>query len=70
MRGGSGIEIDCSGQGSGWEKCRERANKECKAQGYRVLAKSDDAKDEDEGPFCFNSAGYLTRTMLVVFRSA
>jgi hypothetical protein len=70
VRGVSGIEIDCSGLGSGWEKCRKRANKECKAQGYKVLARSDDAKDEGEGPFGFNPAGYLTRTMLVVCKPA
>ncbi|KQV12759.1 hypothetical protein ASC74_06520 [Pseudomonas sp. Root329] len=67
VRGVSGIEIDCSGLGSGWEKCRKRANKECKA-GYKVVARSDDAKDEDEYPFGFNPAGYLTRTMLVICR--
>lgn len=68
VRGVSGMEIDCSGLGSGWEKCRKRANKECKARGYKVVARSDDAKDEDGGLFGFNPAGYLTRTMLVVCR--
>ncbi|MEJ5057653.1 MULTISPECIES: hypothetical protein [unclassified Pseudomonas] len=66
VRGVSGIEIDCSGIGSGWEKCQKRAAKECKASGYKVLARSDDAKEEDEFPFGFNPAGYLTRTMLVI----
>ncbi|MFL1515078.1 hypothetical protein [Pseudomonas prosekii] len=65
-RGVSGIEIDCSGLGSGWEKCRKRANEECKAEGYKIVARSDDAKDEDGFPFGFNPAGYLTRTMLVI----
>ena len=68
VRGVSGIEIDCSGLGSGWEKCRKRAEKECKASGYKVLARSDDVKEEDVFPFGFNPAGYLTRTMLVVCR--
>ena len=68
VRGVSGIEIDCSGIGSGWEKCQKRAAKECKASGYKVVARSDDAKDEDEFPFGFNPAGYLTRTMLVICR--
>jgi hypothetical protein len=36
--------------------------------GYKVVARSDDAKDEDEFPFGFNPAGYLTRTMLVICR--
>lgn len=67
-RGISGIEIDCSGLGSGWEKCRKRASKECKPDGYKVVARSDDAKDEDDYPFGFNPAGYLTRTMLVICR--
>jgi hypothetical protein len=67
-RGVSGIEVDCSGLGSGWEKCRKRADKECKAAGYKVVARSDDAKEEDEFPFGFNPAGYLTRTMLVICR--
>ena len=68
VRGVSGIEIDCSGLGSGWDKCVKRASKECKATGYKVVARSDDAKDEDEYPFGFNPAGYLTRTMLVICR--
>ena len=68
VRGVSGIEIDCSGIGSGWEKCQKRAAKECKASGYKVVARSDDAKDEDEFPFGFNPAGYLTRTMVVICR--
>jgi hypothetical protein len=68
VHGVSGIEIDCSGLGSGWEKCRKRAERECKAAGYKVLARSDDAKEEDVFPFGFNPAGYLTRTMLVVCR--
>ncbi|BBP78427.1 hypothetical protein CCU68_00300 [Pseudomonas gingeri NCPPB 3146 = LMG 5327] len=65
--GVSGIEIDCSGLGSGWEKCYKRAARECKAQGYKVVTKSSDAKD-DEGDYLFgwNPAGYATRTMLVI----
>ncbi|MBA1379314.1 hypothetical protein [Pseudomonas brassicacearum] len=66
--GVSGIEIDCSGLGSGWEKCYKRAAKECKGQGYKVITRSDDAKDQDQYPFGFNPAGYLTRTMLVMCR--
>jgi hypothetical protein len=68
VRGVSGIEIDCSGLGSSWEKCSKRAAKECKASGYNVVARSDDVKEEDVFPFGFNPAGYLTRTMLVVCR--
>ncbi|MBV7554892.1 hypothetical protein KW841_21345 [Pseudomonas sp. PDM28] len=68
VHGVSGIEIDCSGLGSGWEKCHKRASKECKAGSYKVVARSDDAKDEDGGLFGFNPAGYLTRTMLVICR--
>ena len=68
VRGGSGIEVDCSGLGSGWEKCQRRADKECKGAGYKVITRSDDAKEEDDYPFGFNPAGYLTRTMLVICR--
>lgn len=68
VRGVSGIEVDCSGLGSGWERCIKRAAKECKGAGYKVVARSDDAKDEDEFPFGFNPAGYYTRTMLVICR--
>jgi hypothetical protein len=68
VRGISGIEVDCSGLGSGWEKCRKRAARECKGAGYRVITRSDDAKDEDPYLFGFNPAGYLTRTMLVMCR--
>ena len=68
VRGVSGIEIDCSGLGSGWERCHKRAARECKGSGYKVVVRSDDAKEEDEFPFGFNPAGYLTRTMLVICR--
>ncbi|KAE9643761.1 hypothetical protein [Pseudomonas sp. PB106] len=68
IRGVSGIEIDCSGLGSGWGKCEKRAAKECKGSGYRVITRSDDAKDEDDYPFGFNPAGFVTRTMLVMCR--
>ncbi|WP_223483736.1 hypothetical protein [Pseudomonas sp. A-RE-19] len=68
VRGVSGIEIDCSGLGSGWDKCHKRAARECKGAGYKVVVRSDDAKEEDEFPFGFNPAGYLTRTMLVICR--
>ena len=66
VRGVSGIEVDCSGLGSGWEKCQKRAAKECKGAGYKVVTRSDDAKDEDEYLFGFNPAGLVTRTMLVI----
>lgn len=68
VRGVSGIEIDCSGLGSGWERCQKRAVKECNGAGYRVIARSDDAREEEEYLFGFNPAGCLTRTMLVICR--
>lgn len=68
VRGVSGIEVDCSGLGFGWEKCQKRAAKECKGKGYKVITRSDDAKDEDDYPFGFNPAGFVTRTMLVMCR--
>ncbi|WP_434629320.1 hypothetical protein J3P84_08595 [Pseudomonas sp. Z1-29] len=68
VRGVSGIQVDCSGLGAGWGKCHERAVKECKGAGYKVITRSDDAKDEDQYPFGFNPAGYLTRTMLIMCR--
>lgn len=67
VRGVSGIEVDCSGLGSGWEKCYKRAELECKGNGYKVIIRSSDAKDEEgDYPFGWNPAGYLTRTMLVI----
>ncbi|QFG28846.1 hypothetical protein F6476_06290 [Pseudomonas umsongensis] len=66
VRGVSGVEIDCSGLGSGWDRCEKRAVKECKGAGYKVLARSDDAKEEGEFLFGFNPAGCITRTMLVI----
>lgn len=65
--GVSGIEIDCSGLGSNWEKCEKRAARECKMQGDKVVTRSSDAKDE-EGDYLFdwNPAGAVTRTMLVI----
>ena len=70
VRGVSGIEVDCSGLGSKWEKCYTRAAKECKGVGYQVVARSDDLKEGEEegGLFGFNPAGFLTRTMLVICR--
>ena len=67
--GVSGVEVDCSGLGSSWEKCEKRADRECRMQGYKVVTKSSDAKEEDGGYlFGWNPAGYLTRTMLVICR--
>ncbi|NUT77001.1 hypothetical protein HNO86_18335 [Pseudomonas sp. C1C7] len=68
VRGVSGIEVDCSGLGSSWEKCKKRAAKECRGAGYKTIVRSDDAKEEDYFPFGFNPAGYFTRTMLVICR--
>jgi hypothetical protein len=68
VRGVSGIEIDCSGLGSSWERCQRRAAKECKGVGYTTVTRSDDVKEEDEFPFGFNPAGYVTRTMLIICR--
>ncbi|MGY4818563.1 hypothetical protein ACVNP3_21775 [Pseudomonas chlororaphis subsp. piscium] len=69
VRGVSGIEIDCSGLGAGWDKCYKRAERECKEDGYKVITRSSDAKDEEgDYPFGWNPAGYLTRTMLVICR--
>lgn len=69
VHGVRGIEIDCSGLGSGWERCYKRAARECKAQGYKVLIKSSDVKEE-EGDYLFgwNPAGYLSRSMLIACR--
>ena len=65
--GVSGIEIDCSGLGSNWEKCEKRAARECKMQGYKVVTRSSDAKDEEGDYLCgWNPAGAVTRTMLVI----
>ncbi|KAF6697141.1 MULTISPECIES: hypothetical protein [Pseudomonas] len=66
-RGVSGVEIDCSGLGNKWEKCEKRAARECKMQGYKVITRSSDAKDE-EGDYLFgwNPAGAVTRKMLVI----
>ncbi len=69
VHGVSGIEIDCSGLGSGWEKCYKRADRECKAQGYKVVTRSSDVKESAEDyPFGWNPAGYLSRSMLVICR--
>ncbi|KJZ42819.1 MULTISPECIES: hypothetical protein [Pseudomonas] len=68
VRGVGGIEVDCSGLGSKWDMCYKRATKECKGAGYQVVARSDDLKEEEEGLFGFNPAGFLTRTMLVICR--
>ena len=69
VRGVSGIEVDCSGLGSKWDRCYKRAAKECRGVGYKVVARSDDLKEEEEiFPFGFNPAGFLTRTMLVICR--
>lgn len=67
VHGVTGIEIDCSGLGSSWDRCYKRAERKCKAQGYKVVTKSSDVKEgEGDYPFGWNPAGYFTRTMLVV----
>lgn len=68
--GTTGIQIDCSGLGSGWDMCYERADRECKAQGYKVITRTGDVVDDEGGfPFGWNPAGYLTRMIIVVCRS-
>ena len=66
-RGVSGVEIDCSDLGNKWDECENRAARECKMQGYKVITRSSDAKDE-EGDYLFgwNPAGAVTRKMLVI----
>ncbi|UII73105.1 hypothetical protein LVW35_07985 [Pseudomonas sp. HN11] len=65
--GVSGVQIDCSGLGSSWEKCEKRADRECRMQGYKVVTKSSDANEEEGGYlFGWNPAGAVTRTMLVI----
>jgi hypothetical protein len=68
FRGVSGLEVDCSGLGGAWEQCQKRALKECKGAGYKVITRSDDAKEEGDYPFGFNPAGYWARKMLVICR--
>ncbi|WPN48564.1 MULTISPECIES: hypothetical protein [unclassified Pseudomonas] len=68
VHGVSGVEVDCSGLGSGWERCQRRAAKECEEAGYRVVARSDDVKEGESFPLGFNPAGLLTRKMLVICR--
>ena len=47
----SGIEIDCSGLGGIGTGVTNGAARECKAQGYKVITSSSDAKDEGVGIF-------------------
>ncbi|WP_095107724.1 hypothetical protein [Pseudomonas sp. Irchel 3E20] len=69
VRGVSGVEINCSGLGSSWERCYKRAARECGTAGYKVITKSSDV-NEEPGDYLFgwNPAGYLSRSMLVICR--
>ena len=72
VRGVSGIEVDCSGLGSQWDKCYKCATKECKGgratkatRLWRGLMRS---RERRTAPFGFNPAGFVTRTLLVICR--
>lgn len=43
--GSTRIQIDCSWLGSSWDRCYQRAKRECKVQGYMVITKSSDVVD-------------------------
>jgi len=67
IRGQTGLQIECSGMTSGWDRCYKRAARECKPGGYKVIGKSDDIKeDPDDYPFGLNPAGLFTRRMVAV----
>lgn len=66
-RGKKGLNISCSGLTSNWQQCYQSATDACAPKGYKTLAKSGDAVEEDgDFPFGLNPAGYTSRSMIVI----
>jgi len=64
-KGAQALQINCSGLGSSWDKCYAKAQRSCRANGYRVLAKTSDVKEDPEDGFLGWNPGMASRTMFV-----
>lgn len=63
----TGLNINCSGLTSSWEKCYSTAEHWCSANGYKVVARSDQGRNQPEDSlFGFNPAGYTSRSLIVI----
>ena len=47
--GAKTLTFDCSGPGSGWGDCTEKADAQCGAGGYTVVARNGDAEGKSPG---------------------
>ncbi len=66
IKGIATVHLDCSGITSSWDKCYEKAEQACGAEGYRVLGKTTDLKDDTpDYPFGINPAGLSSRGLIV-----
>lgn len=65
LGGAKGLQLNCSGLTSSWEKCYSKAERSCGTKGYRVLAKTSDVKEDPEDGFMGWSPGSTSRTMIV-----
>lgn len=64
-RGMQALQINCSGLGSSWGKCYDKAHQSCRSAGYKVLAKTSDIKEDPEDGFLGWNPGMASRTMFV-----
>lgn len=64
-RGMQALQINCSGLGSSWGKCYDKAQHACRSAGYKVLAKTSDIKEEPEDGFLGWNPGMASRTLFV-----
>ncbi|WP_252274489.1 hypothetical protein [Pseudomonas subflava] len=69
-RGRKGLNINCSGLTSSWERCEERAARACGPAGYKVLARAGEDQGDEDDPadflFGLNPAGFSSRSLIVL----
>ena len=65
LHGAQGLQLNCSGLTSSWNKCYTKAEKACRSSGYRVIAKTSDVKEDPEDGFLGWNPGLTSRTLIV-----
>lgn len=69
-KGRKGLNINCSGLTSSWERCEQQAASACGEGGYKVLARAGAGQSVEDDPadflFGLNPAGFSSRSMIVL----
>lgn len=67
-KGRKGLNINCSGLTSSWQRCEEAAARVCGNKGYKIIARAGDDGSDDPADFIFglNPAGFSSRSLIVL----